>query len=309
MTGYGIAVSRTEEIVVSVELKAVNNRYFKLSLRMSDGYGSLETRIEPLIRNLIERGSVNANIRIRQEKKISDYKISVPVLLSYFEQLVELNSKLGGAEKLSWFLQFCGVKLVRPLPSLDRLVFLPGVVETETGVNRCDEENEKIWNVLEKTLHEALDALQTMRQAEGASMHKDLEINIATLYQLIQNIEQLAPRVAPLYQQKLLERISKVLPEHELTLNNTELLREIAVYADRCDISEETVRFRSHLTQFTDAMLLKESCGRKLDFLTQELLRETNTMGSKANDVDIIKIVVEMKTIIERIREMVQNVE
>jgi uncharacterized protein (TIGR00255 family) len=304
MTGYGIAVSRMEKIVVSVELKAVNNRYFKLSLRMSDGYGSLETRIEPLIRSMIERGTINASIRIQQEKKISDYKISVPVLTSYYEQLLKLRSELRHP-----LLHYLGIKPVPPVPSLDRLVFLPGVVETETGVNRCDEENEKIWNVIEKTLREALDALQTMRQAEGVSMHKDLEVNIATLYQLIQNVEQLAPRVAPLYQQKLLERINKVIPEQEITLNNTELLREIAVYADRCDISEETVRFRSHLTQFTNAMLLKKSCGRKLDFLTQELLRETNTMGSKANDADITKNVVEMKTVIERIREMVQNVE
>ncbi|MDR2116323.1 MAG: YicC family protein [Planctomycetaceae bacterium] len=296
MTGYGIAVCRTEEIVVSVELKAVNNRYFKLSLRMSDGYGFLETRIEPLIRSLIERGTVSANIRIRQEKKTSDYKISAPVLLSYFEQLVELGSKLGHVGEI-------------PLPSLDRLIFLPGVIETATDINCCDEENEKIWNIIEKALREALDALQAMRQAEGISMHKDLETNIATLYRLIQNVEQLAPRVIPLYQQKLLERISKVIPEQEISLSNTDLLREIAVYADRCDISEETVRFRSHLTQFTNAMLLKESCGRKLDFLTQELLRETNTMGSKANDADITKNVVEMKTVIERIREMVQNVE
>ncbi|MDR1140823.1 MAG: YicC family protein [Planctomycetaceae bacterium] len=296
MTGYGVALCQAEGIAVSVELKAVNNRYFKLSLRMSDGYGSLETRIEPMIRSLIERGTVNASIRIRQEKKTSDYKISVPVLSSYFEQLVELGSQLGQLGEL-------------PLPSLERLTHLPGVVETEIDAIRCDEENEKIWNIIEKTLREALDALQTMRRAEGLSMHKDLDANIATLYQLVQNVEQLAPRVVPLYQQKLLERIGKVLSEQGLTLNNTELFREIAVYADRCDISEETVRFRSHLAQFTDAMISKESCGRKLDFLTQELLRETNTMGSKANDADITKNVVEMKTVIERIREMVQNVE
>ncbi|MDR2705076.1 MAG: YicC family protein [Planctomycetaceae bacterium] len=294
MTGYGVAVCQAEGIAVSVELKAVNNRYFKLSLRMSDGYGSLETRIEPLIRSSIERGSVNASIRIQQEKKVSDYKISAPVLQSYFEQLVELGSQLGHLGEF-------------PLPSLDRLVFLPGVVEIDA--NRHGEENEKIWNIIEKTLHEALDALQIMRQTEGSSMFRDLNANIETLYRLVQNVEQLTPRIVPLYQQKLSERIGKVMAEQGATLNNTDLLREIAVYADRCDISEETVRFRSHLVQFTDAMLSKESCGRKLDFLTQELLRETNTMGSKANDADITKNVVEMKTTIERIREMVQNIE
>ncbi|MDR0610833.1 MAG: YicC family protein [Planctomycetaceae bacterium] len=296
MTGYGVAVCQAEGIAVSVELKAVNNRYFKLSLRMSDGYGSLETRIEPLIRSSIERGSVNASIRIQQEKKVSDYKISTPVLQSYFEQLVELGSQLGHIGEL-------------PLPSLDRLVFLPGVVEI--SANRHDEDNEKIWNIIEKTLREALDALQIMRRTEGSSMFQDLNANIETLYRSVRNIEQLAPRVVPLYQQKLSERIGKVMLEQGTTLNNNDLLREIAVYADRCDISEETVRFRSHLLQFTDAMtsVNNESCGRKLDFLTQELLRETNTIGSKANDADITKNVVEMKTAIERIREMVQNIE
>jgi uncharacterized protein (TIGR00255 family) len=294
MTGYGSAVGREEGITVSVELKAVNNRYFKLSLRMSDGYGSLETRIEPLIRTWIERGTINAVVRIRQEKKDSDYKISVPILQSYFEQLVKLGSTLGHVGEL-------------PLPHLDRLVTLPGVVETDA--DRSGEENEKIWNIIEKTLREALDALQSMRQTEGHSMVKDLEANIVTLYKLVENVEQLAPRVAPLYRQKLLERIEKVVSEQGMTLNDTDLLREVALYADRCDISEETVRFRSHLSQFTEAINSKERCGRKLDFLTQELFRETNTMGSKANDAGITKNVVEMKTVIERIREMVQNVE
>jgi uncharacterized protein (TIGR00255 family) len=295
MTGYGIALCQAEGMTVSVELKTVNNRYFKLSLRMSEGYGSLESRVEPLIRSLIERGTVNASIRIRQEKKTSDYKLSAPVLSSYFEQLVELSVKLGQLGEI-------------PLPSLEHLIHLPGVVETEMDTIRCDEENEKIWNIIEKTLREALNALQTMRQAEGVSMHNDLNANIATLYRLVQNVEQLAPRVVSLYQQKLQERIGKVMSEQGTTLNPNDLLREIVVYADRCDISEETVRFRSHLAQFTDAMVSKESCGRKLDFLTQELLRETNTMGSKANDADITKNIVEMKTTIERIREMVQNI-
>jgi uncharacterized protein (TIGR00255 family) len=240
---------------------------------------------------MIERGTINASIRIRQEKKESDYKISAPVLQTYFEQLLELGNSLGQTD----------------VPHLDRLVTLPGVVETDT--DRSGEETEKIWNLLEKTLRDALNALQTMRQAEGGSMAKDLSANIDLLTKQVENVERLAPNVAPQYRQRLLERIGKVMTEQGVTLNDTDLLRETALFADRCDISEETVRFRSHLEQFTAAMASKESCGRKLDFLTQELFRETNTMGSKANDAEITKHVVEMKTVIERIREMVQNVE
>ena len=140
-------------------------------------------------------------------------------------------------------------------------------------------------------------------------MAKDLTANVESLCQLIGNIAELAPRTAPTHQQKLKERIEKAMEEQGLPLGDADFIRELAVYADRCDISEELVRFQSHLEQFTSAMQSKESCGRKLDFLTQELFREVNTIGSKANDADITKHVVEIKTVIERIREMVQNVE
>jgi uncharacterized protein (TIGR00255 family) len=195
---------------------------------------------------------------------------------------------------------------------LDQLVALPGVVSTE---NENDEtQKEKIGTLLEKTIREAVDALQTMRKTEGESMAKDLTANVESLRQLIGSITELAPRIAPTYRQKLKERIEKAMAEQELTLGdadfgNADFVRELAVYADRCDISEELVRFQSHLEQFTSVMQSKESCGRKLDFLTQELFREANTIGSKANDADITKCVVEIKTVIERVREMVQNIE
>ena len=147
-------------------------------------------------------------------------------------------------------------------------------------------------------------------------MEKDLIANVESLRQSIGYIMELAPRVAPLYRQKLKERIDQVLKEYAMeeqkmpiSLDNAEFVKELAVYADRCNISEELIRFQSHLEQFTSAMQAKESCGRKLDFLTQELFREVNTIGSKANDADITKHVVEIKTVIECIREMVQNIE
>jgi len=291
MTGFGVAVCKEESISVSVELKAVNNRYFKLLLKLTDGYSAWEQRIESLLRSVIERGTINAHIHILGAWEGAGYHINTAVLQSYTKQLTDAAAALGQTNYV---------------PSLDRLVSLPGVIVTENENCKADE---KIWMLLEKAVREALDALQTMRKTEGESMAKDLTENVELLRQLICNITELAPRVALLYQQKLKERIEKVLAEQGLPLADTNFVRELAVYTDRCDISEELVRFQSHLEQFTSAIESPDSCGRKLDFLTQELFREVNTIGSKANDSDITKHVIEIKTVIEKIREMVQNVE
>ena len=292
MTGFGSAVCQEEDISVSVELKTVNNRYFKLLLRLPDGYGAWEQRIESLLRSIIERGTVNANIRITGTQENSGCRINTALLESYVKQLSEAAVAFGQSDYV---------------PPLDRLLLLPGVISTANESNEL--KNENIEPLLEKSIREALDALQTMRKTEGESMARDLTANVESLRLMIGNITELAPRVAPLYQQKLKERIAKAMEEQGLSVDDADFVRELAVYADRCDVSEELVRFQSHLEQFTSTMQSKESCGRKLDFLTQELFREVNTIGSKANDADITKHVVETKTVIERIREMVQNVE
>ena len=305
MTGFGSAVCKADDISVAVELKAVNNRYFKLSLRITDGYNALEQRVEPLIRRVIERGTINAHIRITGTRNDANYQINKTVLQSYVKQLLEVADAIGQAGYIPLWERCSG--RTDYLSPLDRLVALPGVISVENENDEAD--NEKIEILLEKAIQEALDALQMMRKTEGKSMEKDLTANVESLHQLIADITELAPRIAPLYRQKLKERIEKALAEQGLTLTDADFARELAIYADRCDISEELVRFQSHLEQFTVAMQSKESCGRKLDFLTQELFREVNTIGSKANDADITKHVVEIKTIIERVREMVQNIE
>ena len=297
MTGFGSAVNKGDDSAITVELKTVNNRYFKLSLRITDGYSAFEQRIEALLRQTIERGTVNATIRITPTRESAGHHINVPVLHSYMKQFADAMRTLDESAKLS--LGSCYAP--------DRLLSLPGIIVTDNEHSEVD--NEKIWPLLETTIREALDALQTMRQTEGESMKKDLVTNVELLRELLGNITELAPRVAPNYRQKLQERIEKVLAEQELSLGDADFIRELAIFADRCDISEELVRFQSHLEQFTSALQSSESCGRKLDFLTQELFREVNTIGSKANDADITKNVVEIKAIIERIREMVQNVE
>ena len=294
MTGFGSATCKEGTHSVSVELKAVNNRYFKLSLRLTEGYSAFEHRIESLLRNVIERGTVNANTRIVSARENYAYQINTAVLQAYVKQLTDAAETLGQTDYV---------------PLLDQLLMLPGVMVTDS--ENSETKDETVWTLVEQALHEALNALQTMRKTEGESMKKDLTANVDSLRQSIGSISELAPRAAPLYRQKLKERIEKAMGEQglSLSLEDADFVRELAVYADRCDVSEELVRFQSHLGQFISTMQSKESCGRKLDFLTQELFREVNTIGSKANDSDITKHVVEIKTVIERIREMVQNVE
>jgi len=286
MTGFGSANRVNGETSVTVEIKTVNNRYFKLSLRMTDGFAALEPRIETLIRESIDRGTVNVSVRIRRKRK-NEYRIATEVIRSYYDQLV----KLGAVHA----------------KTMESLLTLPGVVETDT--EQSDDELEVVWSVVKQTMDDALASLQTMRKAEGESMTMDLVANTKQLQTLVGGIEALAPNVAESYRKRLEERVGRILTEHGAVLNPADLVREVAIYADRCDVSEEIVRFKSHLAQFEEALNSKESCGRKLDFLTQELFRETNTVGSKANDAVITKYVVDMKTVIERIREMVQNVE
>jgi len=292
MTGFGTAAYTDENVSISVEIKAVNNRHFKLSLKLTEGYNALEPRIEHLMRSVIERGTVNANIRILQVQENSAHQINTIVLRSYITQLTSVAATLD---------------LPEYVPMLERFLCLPGVIVSECDNIRTDYEN--IWILLEKTIREALDSLQQMRKVEGESMAKDLTANIESMRLLISSIEEAAQLVAPMYQQKLKERIEKAMSGQGGVISNTDFVREIAVYADRCDVSEELVRFQSHLDQFTSIMRSNDTCGRKLDFLTQELFREVNTVGSKANDAEITKYVVEIKTIIERMREMVQNVE
>ena len=291
MTGFGASSIRSGDLTVSTEIKTVNNRYMKISLRVSDGYGFLEPRIESLVREKISRGTVNILVRITKEYKAGDTKINDTLLRTYFEQVQAVGASLG----------------IQSALSLDKFLELPGVVQEERLLS--DEHNKIAENAAMQAVQEAIVDLQKMRQIEGESMRKDLSENLALLETEIADVEKLAPNVVKLYRQKLAERIGKVMSENNLMLDTADLAREIALFVDKSDISEEIVRFRSHLVQFAGVLAKEDCCGRKLDFLTQEMFRETNTIGSKSNDAEITRHVIEMKTVIERLREMLQHVE
>jgi len=290
MTGFGEAHRRENGVAVAVEARTINGRYFKLSFKSAEGYSVLEPEVESMVREQIKRGSVQVNLRIDRPRSADDYRLNTSVLANYRKQIEELAAHSQPREAV-------------PLQSL---LLLPGVVD-ENPIGSFDPQAD--WPLVRQTLLEALSHLAAMRRREGEAMQSDLKTNCATIAAELAAIEARAPSVVENYRSRLQERVSKALEEHQVSLNAADLIREVSIYAERSDISEETVRLHSHLEQFDALMATPESSGRKLDFLTQEMFREANTIGSKSSDVQIARHVIEIKAAIERIREMVQNVE
>ena len=290
MTGFGEAHRQQQDLAVAIEVRTVNSRYFKLSLRSAEGYSALEPQIEQLVRQQIKRGTVQVLLHVARTHQSDDFKVNIEVAAGYRRQLEALQK--------SWQLAD-GIKL-------EALVMLPGVIE-DSRLGFADVE--KDWPTIEQTLRAALENLSRMRRDEGTNMAADLRLNAGQITASLAQIELRAPTVAGAYRARLVERVGKALDEFHVTLQPGDLVREVSIFAERSDISEETVRLRSHLDQFVGMLDDSESSGRKLDFLTQEMFRETNTIGSKASDVEIARHVIDIKAAIERMREMIQNVE
>lgn len=290
MTGFGEVRDDRDGYAIGVELRTVNSRYFKLHLRTTDGYGVLESRAETVIREYVKRGTVHCNIRVRHLGTADDFRLNTNVLNQYVDQLQEVAKARGLNDQLS----------------LEPLAALPGVVE---GISTDAEDASSVWPLVEPTLRAALEHLSKMRADEGAALATDLEQQCATVEQALNVVAQRVPSVTEHYRQRIEDRVNEALSSLNVTVEPADLVREISLFAERSDISEEIVRLRSHLEQFAKAMQLPESAGRKLEFICQEMGRETNTIGSKANDSEISQQVVEIKAALERIREQIQNVQ
>jgi uncharacterized protein (TIGR00255 family) len=292
MTGYGEARFHSDKLSVSIELRALNNRYLKISLRATDPYHLLEPEFEKVIRRIVRRGTLQVHLRLERQAAVQDYRINVIALRSYYEQLRAATDQLGLREQ--------GQTL------LGQVLALPGVVP-ESGQSTAHLHDD--WPVLEKVLGQALDMLQSMRQEEGRAMAQELLAHRDTIAGHLDNIRLRTPQVLVLFRDRLLERVQTLLSELDVKIDRTDLIKEVSIFAERSDIAEEVVRLASHLDQFQSMVNEPESAGRKLEFLTQEMIREANTIGSKASDVEISREVVEIKGTLEKIRELVQNVE
>jgi len=290
MTGFGEARSQAGGLAVSVEARTINSRHFKLSFRASEGYSSLEPEVESVVRDLIRRGTVQLNLRVDRRVTVDDYRINTDVVENYRAQLE------GYTGRSEW----------KDADDLRLLLSLPGAIDEKS---RGDFDPREHWPEIEAVVRHALVALAKMRIEEGVALAADLAHNGRQIAERLDAISQRSPEVTQSYQARLTGRVQKALSELNVTVEPADLLREIALFADRSDISEEIVRLRSHLQQYEAALLMAESSGRKLEFIAQEMGREVNTIGSKANDAEISRLVVDIKTALERIREQIQNVE
>ncbi|HWC90763.1 MAG TPA: YicC/YloC family endoribonuclease [Pirellulales bacterium] len=290
MTGFGEAHYQADGLSISIELRTINSRYFKLAVKCGEGYSALEPDIENVVRQQIRRGTLQVSLRVDRPKQPDDFQINTAVLASYRQQLEALHQSWNAPGHVR----------------LEELLMLPGVIAEDPTTAEDAEED---WPLIRQTLIAAMDNLAKMRADEGRAMADDLQQNCQVVAAQLTEIEARAPQVAESYRGRLLERLGSLLAEFDVKLGAGDLIRDVSIFAERSDISEELIRLRSHLGQFDSIMELPESSGRKLEFLTQEMFREANTIGSKANDVQISRHVIDIKAAIERIREMIQNVE
>lgn len=291
MTGYGEARYQSDSLNVALELRALNNRYLKVSVRASEPYNLLEPEFEKVIRRTVRRGTVQVHLRCERQYSPQDFKVNAVALRSYVEQL-----RAAAVDSIAV-----------PVESfIGSVLALPGVVP-EPGRLSYDTSDE--WPVIEKVLEDALARLQNMRLEEGKAMAQEFLQQRAFIAEQLQQIRTRAPLVAEAYRGRLYERVRIILAEHDTAVDQSDLIKEVAIFAERSDISEEVVRLDSHLDQFQEIMNEPESPGRKLEFLAQEMFREANTIGSKASDVEVSRRVVEIKGALEKVRELVQNIE
>jgi uncharacterized protein (TIGR00255 family) len=294
MTGFGEARYQGDSLQISTEVRTVNNRYLKVSVRGTDPYPMLDNELEKIVRKYIRRGTVTIHLRVDRQSSTSDVSLNAAAFTAYAKQLQELSIQANIAEHLPVL--------------LSQLLTLPGVAPLSGGMVGRPDDHE--MGLVEQVLEQAFRGLHAMRQAEGKSMADELMNLKKSIHMQLMGIRQRVPTVVANHRQRLRERVNTVLTEHQISLRAEDLIREVAIFADRSDVSEEVVRLDSHLEQL-ETVIRKEtdSPGRRLEFLVQEMGREANTIGSKANDVQISFFVVEIKATLEKIRELVQNIE
>jgi uncharacterized protein (TIGR00255 family) len=290
MTGYGRGGCAQNGFKITVELSAVNRRQSEISLNLPRELEMLEAPIRDAINGKIARGRVMARVSVHAggDKLSARMHINLPLARAYTTELNRLARQL---------------KLTGQV-TLDQLIRAPGVLQTDEELV----ETEKIWPILEKALKQALAALVKMREREGDHLAQDLAARIAVMRKAVGKIQKQAPLTVENYRQQLVNRIKSADLESPAP-DDERLLKEIVLFADRSDISEELTRLQSHFQQFEDCRKSREPVGRTLDFLAQEMNREVNTIGSKANDAAISREVVTLKAELEKFREQAQNVE
>jgi uncharacterized protein (TIGR00255 family) len=289
MTGFGDATGELNGTHYAVEIRSLNNRFFKAIIKLPDNVSGLEPELETMLREKLGRGSITYILKMRSDSAEAAYHINTQALKAYLEQL-------KGVRDLDKHVQI----------DLAALLQLPGVCqEPRDDTDEIAKHGDKVRQLSEAAIRK----LNVMRQREGEALFKDLMKHGEFISSHLQEIQKRAPFVIDDYHKRLTTRVNQLLSKAELQVSQVDLMREVAVFAERADISEEIQRLGTHLVAFEQACRSGEHAGRKLDFITQEMLREANTIASKANDAEIAKHIVDIKGAIDRLKEQVQNVE
>ncbi len=288
MTGYGRAVDTVDGMTITVELKSVNHRFYEFSAKVYRTYAFLEEKLKAHVGRSVARGKVDCFVQIETEET-EDGVVSVNHSLAagYYNAARELCDRYG----------------LEMDNSVELLMSHPDIF----NVKKAPADEEKIWNAVKTVTDEALDAFLHMRETEGEKLKADVLRRADVILRNVEFIEARSPQTVAEYNEKLKTRIRELLGD--ASVDEQRLLTEAAVFADKVAVAEETVRLRSHLDQLRTFFEATEPIGRKLDFLVQELNREANTVGSKAQDIGIARRVIDIKAEVEKIREQIQNIE
>ncbi len=288
MTGFGKGEASAKSVTFSVELRSVNNRFLEISTRAPKTISQRENDIKEIIRSKIARGKISLSAT-KEDETANELVISVDK-----KRAKEIYNVLEQLRKVT--------KIKEPV-KLEHLLHFSEIFETKEV-----EEDETEWKVFQQALTKAVASLKTMREKEGAELARDSKERVQKINKHIDTVEQLSKKRIPEERKRLLEKVEQLTIDKSI-INNQRLELEIAILSEKLDVTEECVRFRSHNKFFLEALQSKESEGRKLNFLIQEMGREANTIGSKCNDVEIAHIVVSIKEELEKIREQLQNIE
>lgn len=288
MTGFGRCLESVDGKTIIVEIKSVNHRYYEFTSRVPRSCGYLDEKLKSFIQGKVSRGKIDVGVSI-QSDGVSDEKIEVnsEVAKGYITALRSANEELGLEDDLT----------------LSRIMRLPDIFD----VKKIEEDEETVWNEVKLVAEKALERFIAMREAEGEKMREDILSRLDYITGLVEKIEKKSPETTEKYRKKLFDKISEVLKD--TNVDEQRILTEAAIFSEKTAVDEETVRLRSHINQCREMLSMNEAVGRKLDFLIQEFNREANTIGSKCQDIEITKVVVDLKSEIEKIREQVQNIE
>lgn len=289
MTSFGRSSSEEgEKRVFTVEMKSVNSRYLDINIRMPKTLISLEEEIRKMISNSLNRGKVDVFINLKNYNDGSGIpKVDINLAQGYLECLKEIETKLGVKNDVS-------------VMQIARFPEVITVVEEEDKI-------EEVWKELKPLISDSLDMMVSMREVEGNKLKEDILSKVSVIEELVSKVEEFADTIPKAFKVKLEERVKELLGN--VDIDESRIAMEVCMLADKATVDEEIIRLRSHINQVRETLNLNDPIGRKLDFIVQEMNRETNTIGSKSSDIQMTNIVIDIKNILEKIREQVQNIE